>query len=205
MLHPHVELRRARDDIGYGVFATARLPKGTITWVMDPFDQVFDGRWAEEVDEPMRKVIERYTWANARGERILCWDFARFINHSCDANVLGPGGIEIDVAIRDIDAGEEITCDYGTLNLERPMRCLCGSAECRGAVKPEDLDALAPQWDEAIRAAFAHVLDVEQPLWAWLGTRERTIRGWAARPETIESVIAHRNGAATRRSSRRAL
>ena len=41
MLHPHTELRHVSKQIGYGVFATQLIPKGTITWVRDDLDQTF--------------------------------------------------------------------------------------------------------------------------------------------------------------------
>ena len=41
MLHPHTELRHVSKLIGYGVFATQLIPKGTITWVRDDLDQTF--------------------------------------------------------------------------------------------------------------------------------------------------------------------
>ena len=40
MLHPHTELKFVSPDIGYGVFASSFIPKGTITWVKDELDRV---------------------------------------------------------------------------------------------------------------------------------------------------------------------
>jgi hypothetical protein len=41
MLHPDTELRFVNRTIGYGVFATRMIPRGTITWVRDRLDQAF--------------------------------------------------------------------------------------------------------------------------------------------------------------------
>jgi hypothetical protein len=41
MIHPDTELRYVNDIIGYGVFATRLIPRGTITWVQDELYQVF--------------------------------------------------------------------------------------------------------------------------------------------------------------------
>ncbi len=41
MMHPHSELRFINESIGYGVFATKFIPKGTITWILDELDQKF--------------------------------------------------------------------------------------------------------------------------------------------------------------------
>ena len=42
VLHPSSELRYINPSIGYGVFATRFIPKGTITWVFDELDQVVE-------------------------------------------------------------------------------------------------------------------------------------------------------------------
>ena len=40
MLHPHTELKFVSPEIGYGIFVTALIPKGTITWVRDELDRI---------------------------------------------------------------------------------------------------------------------------------------------------------------------
>lgn len=42
---------------------------------------------------------------------VLCGDNARFMNHSFEPNCDDDGG-EFTTAARDIEAGEELTCDY---------------------------------------------------------------------------------------------
>ena len=65
-------------------------------------------------------------------------DMSVMINHSCDPNV-GFRGQAVYVAIRDIEAGEELCHDYA---MERSddysLDCHCGSALCRGKVTGED-------------------------------------------------------------------
>ena len=62
------------------------------------------------------------------------------VNHSCDPNCgvrLNAGHAFDFVARRDIARGEEVTFDYAMRNLtieHFPDVCLCGTAECRGAV-----------------------------------------------------------------------
>jgi hypothetical protein len=65
------------------------------------------------------------------GQNILFKAPARFVNHSCNPNARGRD--RHDIAIRVIEAGEEITVDYLVeqvpgLNLE----CKCGASNCRG-------------------------------------------------------------------------
>ena len=55
-----------------------------------------------------------------------------FINHSCQPNVGFAGNIVL-VAMRDIDAGEELTTDYALFDdYDGEMECRCGTASCRG-------------------------------------------------------------------------
>jgi uncharacterized protein len=69
---------------------------------------------------------------------------ARSINHSCEPNCHTEqfGRIIWIVASRDIQAGEELTYNYGyELNDEPPEPCHCGAQHCCGYI-------LAPQyWD----------------------------------------------------------
>ena len=65
-------------------------------------------------------------------------DMSVMINHSCDPNV-GFRGQVVYVAMRDIEAGEELCHDYA---MERSddyeLDCRCGSPLCRGKVTGQD-------------------------------------------------------------------
>ena len=65
-------------------------------------------------------------------------------NHSCEPNV-GIRGQIFFVAMRDIAAGEEISCDYAMVMHSSPdsdsyfsMPCHCGSPLCRGTIHEDD-------------------------------------------------------------------
>lgn len=61
-----------------------------------------------------------------------------FINHSCEPNV-GIAGNVVLVAMRDIDAGEELTTDYAMFDdYEGSMECTCGRPACRGRIGGRD-------------------------------------------------------------------
>ena len=65
-----------------------------------------------------------------------------YLNHSCDANCWLVDEVTL-AARRDIAAGEEITLDQGTWNIEDPYiedqtPCGCGAANCRGMLTEED-------------------------------------------------------------------
>ena len=167
MLHPHTELRFIDPTIGYGVFATRLIPAGTITWVRDDLDQVFSPGQVAGLPDQYRQILDRYCFYDGSGNWILCWDLARFINHSCSANCLS-AGFDFEIAIRDIQPGEELTDDYGTLNLIAPFECCCRAVDCREVLVPTDPEHLVHGWDARVRAVFARIAAVEQPLWSFV-------------------------------------
>lgn len=164
MIHPSTEIRYISEDIGHGLVATAFIPKGTITWALCDLDQKIAPETVDAMSEFMKRQVIKYAYIDGRGRHILCWDSARFVNHHCEANCL-PIGLDFEVAIRDIEAGEQLTDDYGGLNIEEQFSCRCGSPKCRGVVSPTDILRFADEWDGAVMNALPHLSKVEQPLW----------------------------------------
>ena len=61
-----------------------------------------------------------------------------FLNHSCDPNVGFAGNIVL-VAMRDIEAGTELTTDYAMFDTSPgEMACRCGGSSCRGTITGSD-------------------------------------------------------------------
>jgi SET domain-containing protein len=61
-----------------------------------------------------------------------------FSNHSCEPNI-GVRGQIVFVAIRDVEAGEELTHDWAMTDDDTyEMTCRCGAASCRGVVTGQD-------------------------------------------------------------------
>lgn len=204
VLHPHTELRHIDDEVGYGVFATRWIPAGTITWVEDAFDRRLEPSDYQGLDPPAYELLEKYTYIDQLGRRVLCWDFTRYMNHSCEANSMSPGLWPVEIAVRDVAPGDQLTSDYGALNLERAFECLCGKPACRGTVRPDDFDRYARIWDAGIRAAFAKLLGLEQPLWRWLKDPETLLRS-VEDPSLIPSIglNQYQTAVAQRASGRR--
>ncbi len=194
VIHPASELRYVNPSIGYGVFATRFIPKGTITWVCDELDQVVSAGREARLLPMMRAALDKYSYLNGRGERILLWDHARFVNHSCHPTSLAPG-FDLEIAIRDIQEGQEITDDYGSLNLEREFVCACGSEQCRGVIRPGDFDRHGAGWDSLVADAFPLISHVEQPLWD-LVAEKTEIRKVLAGEAELPSCRVHFLGAA---------
>jgi hypothetical protein len=186
MLHPDTELRFIDPVIGYGVFASRLIPKGTITWVRDELDQTFRPDRFARSPPVYRELIERYSFIDKLGDYVLCWDHARFVNHACEASCLSPGyGFEI--AVRDIAAGEELTDDYGALNIEGVFSCRCGSRACRKEIWPDDLLRYAERWDAIIADSFFRLSKVEQPLWHLVREKDEIARALSRRAPIASS------------------
>jgi len=61
-----------------------------------------------------------------------------FSNHSCEPNI-GVKGQIVFVAMRDIDAGEELTHDWATTDDDDyEMECKCGALSCRRIITGQD-------------------------------------------------------------------
>ncbi len=189
MLHPDTELRFVSPEIGYGIFATALIPKGTITWVRDELDRVIPASELAKFSEANKENLLKYTYRTPKGDYFFCWDLTRYVNHSFDPNsMLTALGFEI--AIRDIQPGEEMTNDYGTFNIIEPFKCANHPTHERQFVCPDDLARYYPQWDEQIAKAFPVINQVDQPLEKFLTPVQKDEVGQIVRGEmSLPSVL----------------
>jgi hypothetical protein len=189
MIHPATELRFISDEKGYGLVATERIPKGTITWVRDPLDREFTPAEMDELPESVRDNLLTYCFRNNAGSFVLCWDSARFMNHSFRPNCLATA-YNLELAVRDIHPGEELTNDYGHFNILEPFRA--GDEKTRRKhVYPDDLLNYHPVWDRRLASVFRHVGVVSQPLRSLLPsgiweTCERIAQG----KQPMESILS---------------
>jgi hypothetical protein len=189
MIHPHTEVRYISKDKGYGLVATQFIPKGTITWVMDALDQVFAPAEVSAMPDAYREIIDTYTFRDHKGNFILCWDNARFVNHSFRSNCMTTA-YDFEIAIRDIEPGEELTDDYGYLNITEPFQALPERGVRRRVVRPDDLLHFHKTWDKKLLAAFRHYNAVEQPLEPLLRNDvKQKARGIAAGQEKMDSIL----------------
>jgi hypothetical protein len=159
------------DDPSQHLVATAPLPRGTITWVRDPLDRAMSPAEVHALGPLYRAELEKFMFTDGAGQQVLCWDLARYVNHSCEAACLAPG-FDFEIAVRDIAAGEQLCDDYAALNIAEPFDCACGAPTCRKIVGPDDRVRLADAWDERLRLAFSQVGRVEQSLWPLVSRRD---------------------------------
>ena len=99
---------------GLGVFSREDIRAGETVWKFDPrFDQLIPRATLADLDERTRDFIERYSYDMAGYPDcvVLDADEGRFMNHSSAPNLdfRTPG---VGIALVDIPAGTELTCDY---------------------------------------------------------------------------------------------
>ncbi len=192
MLHPHTELRHISPVVGYGVFATQFIPAGTITYVKDTLEVIVSPADYTRHNDAVRAAVDKYSYIDEHGNRIVSWDFAKYVNHSCDANTMSTG-YGFEVALRDIAPGEQITDEYGIFNLEEEMQLYCGCHNCRGHIRPDDFDRYYEDWDARIRKALPSLQNVDQPLMPFVDDETRArLDQYLANPESYRSVYALR-------------
>ncbi|MBW4495412.1 MAG: SET domain-containing protein [Oscillatoria princeps RMCB-10] len=163
MMHPDTELRFIDDRIGFGVFATAPIPKGTIIWAKDPLDQYLSPEAADALPANVRERALTHMFRDAGGRYVLCWDLARYINHSFFPTCTITHW-DFDIAITDINPGKQLTEDYGTLNIIEPFEPFHEPGSERRTVTPDDLKYHYQQWDAALAAALPLAIFAPQPL-----------------------------------------
>jgi len=130
---PRLE-RRPSSIHGQGVFANAPIRAGERLMQMGGIiftpEDWYAGRVNLPSDEYTETQIDEGLFLAAPLSDLDYW-----FNHSCDPTLLG------DCVRRDIEAGEELTCDYATSVYSSRYRlepCGCGSALCRGVITGDD-------------------------------------------------------------------
>ncbi|WP_445955885.1 SET domain-containing protein [Yeosuana sp.] len=162
MIHPKTELQFINNEIGYGVVATEFIPAGTITWVLDKLDRAFTPKEYESMEPVYKEILETYSFRNNMGNLVLCWDYGRFVNHSFNSNCLTTA-YDFEIAIRDIQKGEQLTDDYGYLNISKPFRGMDEGTK-RKVVYPDDLLRHSKIWDKKLIQVFDKIPKLDQPL-----------------------------------------
>lgn len=120
---PRVEVRD--HPFGRGVYARTRIRRGELVLI----------GWGPYVERSV------HSFQVGRDLHVRIANEIELINHSCDPNCgillpLGATRLQV-VAMRDIQAGEELTTDYAMHDYEirfMPERCRCGSPICRGRI-----------------------------------------------------------------------
>jgi hypothetical protein len=134
-LAPQAELRSAGPK-GLGIFATRTLPAGTT--VAGFGGHVVERAEFDSLDEELR------THSLQIDDRLYLVSLppfapADYVNHSCEPNC-GIEGSCLLIAMRDIEAGEELCFDYAMsdTNDYDEFVCECGTPGCRRLITGAD-------------------------------------------------------------------
>ncbi|HJW31258.1 MAG TPA: SET domain-containing protein, partial [Saprospiraceae bacterium] len=136
------------------------------------------------------ELISKYAYRNHEGHFILCWDFGRYVNHSFNSNCLSTG-YDFEIAIRDIKADEELTDDYGYLNVMEPFKAR-PERSTRKYVLPDDLLRYYKMWDGIVESCVPLIFEVNQPLISLIPQSDLTeIRDFMEGKKTMRSILSH--------------
>ena len=143
MIHPAIVARRKVGIHGVCLVTTELIRAGELVWELD--EPMYTWGEIESWDEKRREAFDWYGFQCGEDRYSLPEGLSREMNHSCDPNTWWEGSTKL-VARRDIEAGEEITYDYTTCEVDRAfeMKCDCGSPRCRGTITTRDY--LLPEW-----------------------------------------------------------
>ena len=119
---------------GKGLFARAPIHRGEIIFKVDDSNIL-----TEEEHMALLEDLDHCDYL-PDGTIVLLPEPQCRINHSCDPNsyVFTVGRVRYNIAMRDIEEGEEITHDYAIDGIsDYVLDCQCGSARCRGTHRLE--------------------------------------------------------------------
>lgn len=102
---------------GQGLFTREAVAAGTPIWRFETgFDRAFSPEQFAALPSMARDHTRWYSYVSpGEGHYVLSGDHGCFMNHAADPNTGAPPGTAapvITIALRDLAAGEELTCDY---------------------------------------------------------------------------------------------
>lgn len=106
---------------GLGVFTAQPVRAGeVVSRYLPPFDIQFPAALLAVLSDAERAYLKNFAYRSRwNGLYILTGDHDRYMNHSAAPNVgMNPNGNTENLALRDLAAGEELTCDYRTFDAD---------------------------------------------------------------------------------------
>lgn len=153
LIHEGLVVKDLPQKNGKGLFAVQEFRTGEVLIV-------FGGRAVtRETLNQISEELGRHALQIGKNLFLLehAFEDGECVNHSCDPNLGVEGQITL-VAMRDIQAGEEVCFDYAMVDMSDAdeFDCACGSSLCRGRVTGEDWGS--PELQKRYRGYFgAHV------------------------------------------------
>jgi uncharacterized protein len=113
---------------GRGLFAMRDFKRGDMVLGWNEENRYVSELNIRTLPEDLKKYVSLY-----QGKYLLIAEPERFMNHSCDPNTQTDEK-GIDIALRDISAGEEITGDYNKFPALVGFVCSCNAVNCKKTV-----------------------------------------------------------------------
>lgn len=112
---------------GLGCFTNERIVRGQVVWQFDPrLDRAIPASEVAALPAPAQEFVFMYGYLEMRDDQqvyTLCGDHAKHMNHSSAPNLYSVDSHQ-DTALRDIAAGEELTCNYYEFDLDGAEKLL---------------------------------------------------------------------------------
>jgi SET domain-containing protein len=106
---------------GFGCFTEQPIKKGQIVWQFDPrFDIRIPLTELSTFSPALQEHFRIYTYVeevDGLEVMVYCADMSKHMNHSDAPNLFDTPDNIYEVAIRDIEIGEELTCNYYVFDL----------------------------------------------------------------------------------------
>ena len=106
---------------GLGCFTNERILKGQLVWQYDArLDRQIPASEVAALPPAAQQFLRMYGYLEVcDGQPVytLCGDHAKHMNHAETPNLLSVNS-QTDTALRDIEAGEELTCNYYEFDLD---------------------------------------------------------------------------------------
>lgn len=121
---------------GSGMFAKQRILKGAVVFIKGGHILTREQVYSPTVINSYLPIDDNYFIGATSGVEE---QFVKlYVNHSCEPNCGLRGEITF-VAMCDITAGEELTCDYACIdNEDYSFECRCGAPTCRTVITGRD-------------------------------------------------------------------
>jgi SET domain-containing protein len=143
----------------WAIFTTEDIEKGALIFSHEEWIEEETGWFTlsineiNELPEDRKRRFLKYSYdldfnvTTGTFDWKLAKNISNYINHSCDPNMWYDLHDNIE-AKRYINAGEELTMDYGTfiVNMDQDFLCNCGSTSCRKYIRANDWENLIPEY-----------------------------------------------------------
>jgi len=151
-----IEIKRIKDAMG--VYSLQPILQGEV---------IFQVTYMQQLNRPTRYSLQvgiqkHIDFAQEDLSMTNTSFFWRFLNHSCEANIVFDASELTFRALRDIAVGEQLCFNYllNEYDMATPFKCTCGASQCFKQIKgfryltDQQKEQLLPMANEHIRLLY---------------------------------------------------